>query len=592
MSGFQELINLIRDGELVNAGVTNRPTGELDSNVRYLRDLLALFEAGTAIYARGITVETNALIGMAVWYNPSTLQFERALATVETDVQTGMLITGRQAQVWGIIASKENATKADLLLSGFAPLSLAQAVIGAVVAGRYYLSGSDAGMLVAQQPPVSIPILLADGQGNVNVQPKPSEVLEDHKHYRYALRCIPAGTHLPPIPGERHVISAADTDIEGWLPANDPSFEGLAPAGAAFGYNLSASALNNVWPPIPVSGAALDWSKGLDADIGGTSVPTGEQGLALLDTNGIWWMSDCYGDVPWPATYDTSNLPDSLVSLSECPRELEMSLILWFTRMTFQTSGTVVTSLRAATGSHLSVVCLETNEPASTGNLVLNLDLDLVEGVANAPGYLVFKSLDGNTLHRGPVVEALIAGSNNVTLTGTPGTGGQQQGIVTLSVDTDASGKELPIQLVRLDGVTEERYQDVLALGFPSGKTTSYRGRIRVPSQLAGDMQLRLRVWLLGRSAGTLPALTLTYRRIPRPPAGLTTQLVLPSSDTVGAITTTVTLPLANKYVEASSDPITVSPGDVLLFTLGRSSGDSYIAEVHVLDQVGALASS
>jgi len=591
MAGFQELLQLIANGEPVSAGVTNRPLSELDGNVRYLRDLLALFEAGTAIYARGVTVETDALVGMAVWFNPNMLQFERALATVETDPNTGVLLTGRQAQVWGVVSSKENSTKADLLLSGYAVLSLTQAIDGDLAAGRYYLSGSDPGKLVLAQPPVSVPILLADGQGKVVVQLRPSEVLEDHKHYRYALRCVPAGGHSPPAPGDRHEVTAADITIEGWLPANDPSFEGLAPPGAAFGYNLPASPLNNVWPPVPLSGATVEWNKGLDSDIGGTSVLQGPQGLLILDTNGIWWMSDCYGDVPWPIHYDTGDPPNSLSSLDECPRELYMELVLWFTRLTFQTSNTVVTSLRAAEGSHLSVLCLETSQPATTGNLVLNLNLDLVEGAADSPGYLVFKTLDGNTFLRGPVVEGLIAGSDNVTLSATAGSGSLKQGAITLSVDTDASGKELPIQLVRLDGVTEERYQDVLALGFPAARNSSYRGRLRIPSQLPGPMVMRLRLWLMGRAAGSLPALTLTYRLIPRPAAGLTTPLILPISDTTLAIATVVTLPMANEYVEVLSDPFTVAPGDVVLFTLGRSSGDAYVAEVHVLDQVGVLAS-
>ena len=588
--GFQELISLIQNGEAVNAGVTNRPLDQLNENIRYLRDLISMLNAGSAIFARDATVETDALVGMPVYYNGSNQRFERALAAAYTDTETGLLMTAVSSQVWGVVAAKTNATKADILLHGLSDIDLTQSA-GGNAAGRYYLSGTTPGGLSQQQPPVTVPVLLADGQGQVLVTPQTTDFLQDHKHHRFTLVCEPAGTHSPPLPGERHEITNADPDVEGWLPADHSSFAGKAPAGALFGYNLAASPLGQIWPPTPLQSAYLEWNTGRDAEIGGTGVPLGLQGLAIIDANGIWWMSDCYGDVPWPLYLDTESQDsaDSAVS-EECPRLLEMSLTLWFTRMVFLTSGTVVTSLRAAAGSRLSLTCIQTGEAAVSGDLEIDLDLEFVQGADDTAGHLVFKSLDGNNFLRGPVVEALQAGTSNVTLVSSAQDGSNHQGTVQLFVDTDAAGKELPVQQVRLDGVTEEYYQSVVALGFAAGRTSNFRGVIRVPSQLGTNMNLQLRLRLMGRAAGTLPAMSLTYRRLSRPSAVLSAAVALPLADSTLAISTNGVLASANQYVEALSSAFTVSPGDVVFFTLGRSDGDAYSGEVHVLDQVGVLS--
>jgi hypothetical protein len=36
-----------------------------------------------------------------------------------------------------------------------------------------------------------------------------------------------------------------------------------------------------------------------EGDGNGVELPMGLGGLVYIDINGIWWMSDCYNDVPW-----------------------------------------------------------------------------------------------------------------------------------------------------------------------------------------------------------------------------------------------------------------------------------------------------
>ncbi len=58
-SGFLEIIELLRNGELVRAGTANRAPSQIDQNVRYLRDLFEAAALGETVYARGRTVDAD-----------------------------------------------------------------------------------------------------------------------------------------------------------------------------------------------------------------------------------------------------------------------------------------------------------------------------------------------------------------------------------------------------------------------------------------------------------------------------------------------------------------------------------------------------
>ncbi len=135
----------------------------------------------------------------------------------------------------------------------------------------------------------------------------------------------------------------------------------------------------------------------------------------------------------------------------------------------------------------------------------------------------------------------------------------------------------------------------MLGVGFPPNKTTSYRGRIRIPTDLTGVAAVLVawRGWLLGRSAGELPPLTMTWRRIARPvPPELPTDL--PTSSDEGALvldTSGLAAFTANQYAEVESAVMAGVPGDSLLFSITREAegGDGYDDEVHVINQYGKI---
>ncbi len=604
---FENLLRLVKELDKVKAGTVNRPIRQIDQNVRYIWEVLQAASIGSTVYSRRQTVEAEVKVGMAVYFDTTTQKFMRALAVANVDNVSGVVSTAESAQVWGIVAAKINATLADILLYGVDDIDISQATLTTPIAGLYYLSGASPGRLVQQKPPVSVAVLRRTPDGKVFVMPQFVDFLDRHTHYSFALVCEPAGTTSPPTEGGLHVITDGNDLLRGWLPADHPVFAGKAPAGAVFGYNLSAHpAVNNTWPPIPLTNAQLEWNKGLNQDVGYTGVPLGSGGLAVLDGSGIWWMSNCYGDVPWPLDFDSTNSTSYSDSVgAECPRHIDMAMKLFFTKVNFATDSAVVLSLHSG-DARLKVHCYgDATKPASTGHLQIDLDLNLV--VANdQQGYLALKDFDPTTtsFKRGPVTEGVYALSSNVTLSGSV-SGTRviddvsrvvRQGLVGISVDP-ADTKELDVQLIRLDGAEEAYYGSppIMYLEFIAGDEREYRGKIHIPFDLAiPTPQLSLRFEILGRAIGTLPQLEFSGRIVPRPVAGLDTPLTLPLDAAEFTITcdTVTALASTNQYVEAVSDPFDIAPGDTVFFTVRRTSSDGYAGAMGVIRQSGIVTSS
>ena len=688
---FQELIDLIRDGELVSAAIANRSPQQLDQNVRYLRDVIEAALLGETLFARNKVVEVDAKVGMAMYYDYVSQTWKRALGGVETVSETGQLKTTRASQVWGVIYQKLTSTSADILLAGTADIDLTEAVDDTIDEGAiYFLSNSAPGKLITTDQPVSVAVLQtaglnADGSHKVLVNTSFQDLLTNHRHYKFVLQAVPAGTHVIPDFGEPHQITNPDSSIEGWLPADDAVFNGKAPTGAKWGYNLSVSGLNDLWPPIPTENAVLElvrgrpiqpirkerltWTgtetiaangtflKNIDSQIAreddevmiATNTLAGNEiivseatsvdqqvrltflntsgagpvdlteytldvfyfsssvenltigyvpvpdDLVVIDRNGIWWMSDCYNEVPWPTAFGLESSVSESVSVADCPTLLEMLLNLWFTKPIFQNTSTAVLSLQATASSGITIVCADTDDPASTGHLLLDLDLGLTfAGDDDAAGYLAFKTLDGNQISRGPVVESVTAGSNNMAITGDLKVGNKYYGNLVITVDNEVDNKELSVDTVRLDGVTEEFYEDTIALGFAAGQNSEFRGRIHIPLSLnipAGTL-MKLRFRVMSKSSTTLPQdlFSLAYRRVPSPTV-LLAPVALPTADTALADqpTSDVAFSAVDMYFEFESETFAIVSGDTILFTLSRASIDSYGGDLLLLRQRGVL---
>ena len=615
---LERFIKFIKEGEPVSPGTPNRPLRQLDQNVQYLWDVIQAAELGSTVYAREITIESSAQLGMPVYWNAAEGRFERALVGMQTDTTTGYLSQTDSSQVWGIVAEKHTATSADLLLFGYAEIDISAATgsTGGVPAGTYYLSGTDLGNLTIQVPPVSVPVLRADGTGNVFVNPSFVDSLNNHQHYKFDLVMLPAGNTSPPAVGNKHVITSPDSALTGWLPADDAIFDSKAPAGAKFGYNIPADYdLNNLWPPIPVQSADIELIRPSIDDTADLKLREKLAGQALddivkIDSNGIWWMTDCYDQVPWPTDYTTG---DSLsYSADTCPQESVPAMLLYYTKVNFATDITIVRSIKSL-DDRLKIYCAGTTKIDSVGDLEIDLDLNFVIGADDTAGYLALKEIDGNSFKRGPVAEGLWAGNPNVLLTGDASKSVVIDGVaqdvhygnIKVSV-LESPTQELSSQLVRLDGVTEEHYP-VLYLGFPNDVQSSFIVKFEIPTDAPStNTKFRYRPRFIGRAAGTLPSggyLTIEYLLAPRPLPAASSGAIGSTAITVPTgVFATMTCDLAtgaptltaNQAVEALTAPYTVQPGDVVYVRVTRTDPDEdgYTGEFGIMQQNGILSSS
>ncbi len=693
-SGFTELIDLIRDGESVSAAIANRPTRQNDQNVRYLRDVIEAALLGETVFARNKVVEVDVKVGMAVYYDYVSQTWKRALGGVETVSATGELRTTRASQVWGVIYRKLTSTSADILLFGTANVNLTEAILDTTITEGtlYFLSNSSPGSLTSVDQPVSVAVIQtaeenADGTHKILVNTSFQDLLKNHRHYRFSLEAVPAGTNVIPDLNGTHSISNPDATIEGWLPANHAIFEGNAPEGAQFGYNISVSQLNDLWPPVPVSNAIIEivrgrtiqpirkstltWTGSTAIAANGVSVQTmkvdqariGDRvivatddmannsvivtevvvladglvrftflntseasvnltrytlqvilltsaqenltigyvpvpgDLVTIDRNGIWWMSNCYNEIPWPLAFgEVTSASESESESESCPTSLDMQLNLWFTKAIFHNTSTAVLSLQATDTSGLVITCVDDGDPAATGHLLLDLDLGLaLSGDDDATGYLAFKSLSGNRLSRGPVLESIQAGSANVALASDLKVGNRHYGKIVITVDNEVDNKELSVDTVRLDGVTEEYYEETLALGFDAGQASEFRGRIHIPesANIPAGTKMKFRFRVLSRAAATLPQniFSITYRRVPKPSATLLVAAALPTVDVALADqpTAAVTFSAVDMYFEFETEVFAIVSGDTILFTISRASTDSYGGNLLLLRQRGVL---
>jgi len=331
---WQNSINHAQSGAPGRASTVSGPDRQLEGNLQYLKDRFDAANLGTAMFAYNQPVEADAQVGMPVYWNYAQSRYERALAATET--VNGVVTIADSADVVGIVYSKSASTIATIMTLGIAPVDITNAVDGTPAAGRYYLSAAEAGKLVAQSPPASVLVLRNHGNGDVHLAPTSRIMAQDHQHISFELTAAPAGGCNTVSPGGTHTVVAPDVNIPGWLPAGHASFNGNAPADAKFGYNLAAHPeLAQLWPPIPIEAAVLEMVR--SDDVNGQVQVLGRVApdLVQFTTHGIWWMSDCYNEAPWPVDCSTTS---SRPSLGPCPILIDMQLILSFVRMTFHTS--------------------------------------------------------------------------------------------------------------------------------------------------------------------------------------------------------------------------------------------------------------
>ena len=85
--------------------------------------------------------------------------------------------------------------------------------------------------------------------------------------------------------------------------------------------------------------------------------------------------------------------------------------------------------------------------------------------------------------------------------------------------------------------------------------------------------------------------LTVSAQVIPRPPVVGGTPAALPVTTTSLTVGTTTTLSAGDRYVEAVTSPLTITPGSLVFLTVTRTAPDGYSGQLGVVEQVGFVAS-
>lgn len=593
-SSWTNKVEHVRDGEPVEARVDSRPTRALEDQARYLKDRVDGIENKEALVAYDSAVEPELTVGMAVHWNGVRSRFERALAGFEFNQQTRTLETSPLSDVLGVVLYKHSAEVADILLYGKGSINIASVLDDSLPAspGRYFLSGKIKGKLSRRPSIADVAVLHYDGAGMAFVQPQLRDGPSNHVHYEFDLYLDPCGDSPAPGINGRHSIINVDNSKQGWLPADHSSFNGLAPAKAAFGYNLKThTALYNVFPPMPAESASLTLFK-VDGDGNGVEIPMGLDGLVYVDIYGIWWMSDCYNDVPWSYQVNGSSSSASSMSNPECPRDLTRKLLLRFAKSSYGVDKTVVTSLDPIPGSGVSIIGCYDNKPTNTGALKIGVDLGLAIDSNDELGSLVFKNVLGGKFKRGRIVEGLKAADNSVTLTSTSsrldGNSTVHQGVVTVRANIEPTERIIQPQVVRLSDAKERYYNEIMYLALPPVQASSVRLKVLLPHEdsLPSSPSLKLRVRVLGRTSGTLPTLTASYRILSKTSGSPES---LPTTDLPLVISTNTTVS-ADEYIDIDSAVISgVSGQDIVFFSINRAAADGYAGEVGLIEAVAVL---
>jgi hypothetical protein len=580
---FSQPVQHLQDGELVNASVVGRPDRQLELALNRVQTVLDSATAGQKLVVRNAVVASDVLAGAAVFYNTQTQRYENALAQTSFDAATGVPVAATTAEVVGIVERKLSSTEADIVVTGVADLDLF--VDGEQIAGPYYLSATTPGQLTTVRSTLSVLVCLSLSPARAFVCPTYRAWAEDHTHYAQPLICAPAGDAVPPGSGLDHEITGADDEFAGWLPADHPIFDGAAPEGAEFGYNLTMDPETaRLWPPFPLEAASLVWDRGGAEFTGGVEIPAGTGGLVQFTSAGIWWMTKVNGFVPWdPEQTFVNGEPTDSEDIGFPPRQ--MRLTLYCNRVLYEARRTAVTSLTTPPNSVLTIRRCD-GTAGSTGDLEINADLALVQSNTTiTAGHIVVKGVTNNVLVRGPVTEGVRQGAGNVTVTSTnPRTtndGVVHQGIVTISVPTDPAGRELLPQVTVLSDTRETTINGVPAIELPVGYASEVIYKLDVPSiGLSSPTTISLNLWFYGSVAGSFPTLIMTRRVVVPPtttPGGLsvvTSSLTQPSMSAFSG---------AGQYVRMTIPDFTVTAGSSVAIRVGRSVSDGYSGALSIL---------
>lgn len=243
------------------------------------------------------------------------------------------------------------------------------------------------------------------------------------------------------------------------------------------------------FPPVPSQAAGL-FVNGVEME---SKALFPDNPTYAIGRKTLYWMEEEEGFLPWP---------DAATSrYSKVDPEDDKTMALHFS-VGFQCATGPVTSLVPAPGSAVKLFTYGTNDPAHTGDLMIDARLDFGVDDNNIPGYCVAKQGRNGRLLGGPVVERVKAGPGIVVTQpqGCPA----GQGTVTIGLEGDLSGK---FEEIALENAKQEKlglfpYVSLLGWNSAGNIPSAFTAMMRVPGNLEDkDYRLHIRSVVFGASS-------------------------------------------------------------------------------------------
>ena len=260
-------------------------------------------------------------------------------------------------------------------------------------------------------------------------------------------------------------------DLTGWTNVNP--FDGQYTHNTLYRYiRESDTALNSVWPPVPTSSVSITNN--------GVILNPGED-FFCAPQDLLWIPGTIDGSTsllyaPWPYDYSARTAEDPASQFFK-------SLQLFFSKSDISTAKPLVTSLQSSNPALIVTDCL-TGAPANAGNLAIDLRLDL-NTAAGPDADSAISSVDPVTgkFFTTSIVNRISAGSGVKIAGTTTNVQGQQNGDITISVDSVQSSGE--VSVVSLRNAKESLYNGITPCILflpPATAKCQVVSKIKIPS--------------------------------------------------------------------------------------------------------------
>ncbi|MDR3111511.1 MAG: hypothetical protein LBU65_17710 [Planctomycetaceae bacterium] len=602
-------IRYIQHAEPLTPEVANRPLKDIVQRLSQVSNKLDSYTdyANNTLYDQPL--EEAVTVGCPVYFNTLTGKFCRARASSHVD--NVEFVPDPCAYVLGIVARKSSEGIGNIVVQGVVEIDFEEggnqdAMADYATLGIRYLSAAQAGRLVAAKPPISIPVafvLAADtahGKATVAVSVSLEHILTGHKHYRWQLKSAPAGSCA----ADSSEITAADTQLEGWLPAS--AFSG-APTDAVFGYNIAQSEFREYFPAVSSELIHLFWQQHSPDLVPVLGEVPGE--LYRITNEGIWWLCDTV--MPWQMTTAwTAGVPADVAA------PVPQDMYLYYTAITYNTDNAVVESLTAAIKSGLLIRNQHTGAPATRGHLAI--DLDLADKIASkrykgtlalkhvGTGYENSRGADeeegtpvSNGFFFGPVVESFSVNSASLRVASSEQTAdGLPTGRIVLDAGDSWDRFPLAVQAIHLDQMRDSYIGSMVGISFFAGQRSGFSGQILVPRADTPQLKIRVRLTFVAGAGGTLSHDMFEGRCLVVPAVDETPMplpMTIPSlcnpqgDDTELRFNFNVTIPQGQMYFTVTSEPVDVLPGAMFWFSYYKNAG-GYTGGLTLIREEGILS--